>query len=181
MKRVFSFVLILMLFLVVLSSANADIDITKMSKDELLDLQVQINARLKEINGDSKIIYDGKEAKIQWVDVIVNQFGYVQNSMIITNKTNEPLYYSFDNVAFNGFQVAMTNAAISFESITPNMSFLTSSAFEYLFEKSNLEMVGINDISNINDVYFEISFYKENTYSAKPFNTEKIRISLPLQ
>ena len=180
MKRRIAFGLLMIMCFAIFMSANAEVDLSKMSKEELLDLRVQINARLNELSGESIIILDSKEVKIQWKDVIVNNFGYIQNSMIITNKTKKPIYFSISKVAYNGFQITMTNQGISFEAIDPDMSYLTSSAFEFLIEKSSLEAVGINDIRDINDVSFEISFYKDNNFSSKPFKTEKIRLSLPL-
>ena len=179
MKKLIVIGLLLLMCFTVVAPAVADVDISKMSEKELLDLRVKINARLKEISGDSNIIYKNKTATIQWKGVVVNNFGYIQNSMIITNNTKKPLYFKLDKMSYNGFQITASNSGIFGEAIEAGMSYLTTSAMMNLVDKSNLEAVGIKDVSEINDVFFEISFYTSKDWNAEPIKTKKIRISIP--
>lgn len=179
MKKMIALCLIVLMCFAVFTPVIADVDISNLSEEELLDLQARINARLKEKSGDSNIIYDSKTAKIQWIGVISNGSRNIQNSMIITNNTENLLYFEISKVAYNGFQFTMANSGICREAIEPGMSYLTSSAYLFLITKADIEAVGIKDASEITDVFFEIRFYTNREWNAEPIDTEKIRLSIP--
>lgn len=157
-------------------AASKQIDISKLSEEELLELRDRINIRLDEIRNPDDILFEDKDITIKWMGFDTKLSSHVKNGLLITNKTNKPLYYGITKIAYNGIQVTAANSFLNME-IGEGLSYLTTTDNLYLVDLDSLSAVGINRISDIVDVYLEVSFYKSDDYGARPIKTCKLRFA----
>ena len=84
------------------------------------------------------------------------------------------MYYEITKIAYNGIQVSASNSMRSPE-IEGGFSYLTSTNNLYMVDISGLAAAGIQSVNDINDVYLEVSFFKNDDYFAKATKTCKLR------
>lgn len=158
-------------------AASKQIDISKLSREELLELRDRINVRLDELEESKDILFDDKDVTIKWLGFNTDFSPHIKNSLLITNKTNKSIYYGITKISYNGIQVTAANSFMNME-IETGMSYLTSTNNLNLVDLSGLEAVGIKSISDITDVYLEVCFYKSDDFGAKAFKTCKLRFTV---
>ena len=176
MRKALVFFLIICLGLFIASgslAASKPVDISKLSKEELLELRDRINLALDQLESEDDILYDDKDVTIKWLGFDDKYSSSIKHSLLITNKMNKTVYYQITKVAYNGIQIEPANQ-ISM-GIEAGMGYITSTNNCCLVDISSLEPLGVKGIDDIKDIYLEVSFYKDDSWGGKAFKTCKLR------
>ncbi len=169
-KTTFVIVICLLLSVFSICHAQTHIDISALTEDELLELRDQINARLSELNPTDDILYDDDEITVQWLGFNTEVELSLQNSLLITNKTDHAVYYDLSEIAYNSIQFSSSAARREDVKIESGFSTLTSSHNGFFIDFEDLNKVGISDISDIKEVYIELLIYNSESFD-KPAKT----------
>lgn len=169
MKRLACILLIVCMMFATLWSATAeDADYSQYSLSELYMMRRTISEEIAKREPEKKLIYEDDEVSIQWYGLQKKKFGYVQVGLLFQNKTDHPLYYGFENIAFNGIQMTGSNDGGQTK-IEANMMFLSTTDFSHLYDLNDYAAVGLNDISDVTDVHMEIGFYPDDGWASSTY------------
>lgn len=174
-RRFITIVIMLLLLFVMTSCAFAlNDDIDNLTTDQLLELRTKIDTRLA-IAELGTVVYEKDGFTIQWIGFDTEDNNNFKLILLVTNPTDNPVWFKIDKVTFNGIQIGMSNA-FYFE-IAENSTLITSTINFCLFSYKDLNIVGLSP-SDVNDLYIKFSFYDGNEWDGKIIFSDSVRIAI---
>ena len=180
MRKLLSYILLVAICLAITVSCMASSvlpDISGLSIDDLSELRNLINLRLIELNDNGETVFDDQGIMVKWLGFNADYYPRIKNSLLITNKTEKPLYYEITKIAYNGIQISASNSFRS-DAIEPEMSYLTATNNLNMVDISLLESFGIKKEDDFKDVFLEMSFFHSDSYGENAIATCKLHIPI---
>ena len=170
MKRILIVALAVATLILSLPASAESIDLTALTKDELVELRTKINAELLHTGLDS-VVYEDDYIKVSWKG-IVRDGGFLKTGLAVSNISDENLNIDLDTIAINGYEMAPHNGIRYL--IEQGLSLITSLTNGWIIPRENWQAYGIE---TIDEIYIKlIVSTEEDRYT--PLITVPINISL---